>query len=166
MSSEPTRPTPGQSIFRLAQTLAGPTFSMGDQAALRRMDLSAPGRAALPLQRLLAAAEVAEIENPSAFRRWALVVHCLAIMRGRIDMGVPAGGALFALGLTEARLNQLLAADEDVLFDLLPRIARRVAAQGAAFDWRPLARLVLGDAEAAEAARLGIARAYARAQAA
>ena len=166
MSPETTVPSFGQLIYRLAQVLGGSELPTGDRAALRRMDPREPGRAALPLHRLLFAAGVEGAASAGNANRWALLVHCLAIARGRHDRAAPTGKALCDLGLTEARLNQLLAADEEVLFDLLPRIARRLAAQNAAVDWLPLARILLAGADAADQARLDIARSYARTQAA
>jgi CRISPR system Cascade subunit CasB len=164
----PTR-APGfaKTIAALAARLADPHFPTGDHAALRRMDPQHPGAAALPLFHALDRAGLEDGDAPATVRRWALIVHCLALARGRHDWHAPTGKMLFEIGLSEARLDQLLAADLDVLFDLLPRIARRLAAQGGAIDWVPLARIVRWAGlheDSAEEARLTIARSFARAQ--
>ena len=98
--------------------------------------------------------------------RWALIVHSLALARGRHDPRMSSGRGLVSAGLTELRLDMLLAADLDVLFDLLPRLARRLSAGAVALDWLPLAEIVLNagrDEDRADRARLQIARTYARA---
>jgi hypothetical protein len=150
----------------LARVLENPNFSTADHAAFRRMNPRDPGRAALALYRLLFAAGVVDPSQVDT-ERWALIVHCLALAGGRHDSEISTGKALFQLNLSEARLNQLLAADSDVLFDVLPLLARRIGAQGAALDWRPLAELArwAGRKEAsADKARLQIAQRYAQAQ--
>lgn len=164
MPPEAEAPSLASQLGRLAAALARPSFSTGDHAALRRMDPQRPDRATVPLQRLLDDCKVPLGDSTGQFHRWALIVHCLALARGRHDMTAPTGKTLDDLNVSEARLNQLLSADRDVLFDLLPRLARRLAAQNAAIDWRPLARIVLADDEdRADKARLEIARSYARA---
>lgn len=151
-------------LAAMAGQLADPGFPTGEHAALRRMD-PRPGRiggAALPFERLRAGAGVGEGDA----ERWALVVHALALARGRHDPRRPTGAALREAGLTDERLDLLLAADLDTLFDLLPRLARRLAASGAALDWLPLVEVVMNagrDEAAADRARLRIARGYARA---
>jgi CRISPR type I-E-associated protein CasB/Cse2 len=100
-------------------------------------------------------------------RRWATIVNALALCRGAHDPGRFCGAALHAARFSEERLTALLAADRDTLIDLLPRVARRLAATGEQMDWRPLARLLLdigrNDARADET-RSRIAREYVRAQ--
>ena len=48
-----------------------------------------------------------------------------------------------ALPLSAPMQVQLIEADFDVLADLMPRLARRLAAAGAALDWWPLVNLLL-----------------------
>ena len=146
----------------LARRLSDPHFPTGDHAALRRMDPRAPGRSALALHRLMASVGL-DVGGEMA-SRWGLVVHCLALARGAHSKDLRTGTVLHDLPLTELRLNQLLAADQEVMFDLLPSLARRLAAQGATIDWAPLAMLALyGDQDIGDRSRLDIARAYARA---
>lgn len=157
-----TAPNDFRFIAALAGRLGDPNFPTGDHAALRRMDPRAPGRAAIALHKLMA--DVGLDEAGEKAKRWALVIHCLALARGAHDKDKRTGAILHDLPLTELRLNQLLAADQDVLFDLLPSLARRLAAQGAAINWAPLAMLALyGDHDSSDRHRLDIARAYARA---
>ena len=154
-------------VARLAHRLADPDFPTGEHAAIRRMDPTAPGPALLALHRLLAATGI----DPPRLdeQRWALLAHSLALAHGRHDPAARSGKTLHAIGVTEARLSQLLAADFDVLTDLLPRLARRLAATGQAIDWLPFALLALHagrpgyDEQSADRARLDIARSYARA---
>jgi len=154
-------------VAALAGRLSGSALPTGEHAALRRMDPAAPGRAALTLYRLLADAGI-DTSGPESEKRWALVVHALALARGRHDRTRRIGAVLAEIGVSEARLNTLLAADFDVLLDLVPRLARRLDASGASADWLPLVRLVLSTGyasqeEQADEARLTIARAFARA---
>ena len=163
----------GATLAAVARLLAGGAdtpgehrpISTGEHAALRRMDPSSIGPAAFAFERLWVQAGAPESDP----ERWALIVHALALARGRHDPRRPTGAALQEVGLTEQRLNLLLAADLEVLFDLLPRLARRLDARAAALDWLPLADIVLNAGRnevEADRARLRIARAYARASAA
>jgi CRISPR system Cascade subunit CasB len=171
----PPAATEDQAVEGLARRLSSDLFPTGDHAALRRMVPANPAGAALPLFRLLT-----ELNAPVGRRvgRWALVTNALALARGRHDRGVKAGAGLHLAGVSEARVNMLLAADLDVLFDLLPRIARRLDSAGpeGRLDWRPLAALALhaaddtpggdngaGDEERVRKARVDIARQYSRA---
>jgi hypothetical protein len=67
---------------------------------------------------------------------------------------------LARLHLSEARLRQVVEADERVLSVLMPRLARRLAAAGATVNWWPLADLLLyvGCDEAASRTRVDTAR--------
>ena len=120
-------------------------------------------RAGLPVEGL----------SPDETRRWALLVHVVAVLAG--TEGAPAhadgrraGAALHAAGLSEARLARLLSARGSSLLEQVARLARLLAARGAApLDLRPFARLVIADgscepdaARRIEDARLDIARSY------
>ena len=125
----------------IAGTLAHKSFSMGEKATLRRMNPRVPGAAVVSVQRLLHGAGVSRIGDDD-FERWTLIVHCLALARGRHDPRKATGKVLHdVFHGRESRLTQLLAADGDVLFDLLPRVARRLDSADAAIDWLPLAQL-------------------------
>lgn len=150
-------------VARIAGRLQGEAMSNGDRANLRRMDPRDPGRASLALYRLFADVGL-EPKGEEMTRRWTLVVHCLALARGRHAKDVPTGKVLHDLPLTEGRFNMLMAADMEVLFDLLPRLARRLDAKPAAINWAPLALLALyGDGKLGDLQRQKIAQEYARA---
>lgn len=157
-------------VARLAGVLSDPggRIGMGEHAALRRMDPLSPGASAIIAYRLLAAQDV-PLDDEELMRRWCLMVHVLALARGAHDPRAKIGEMLWKLGLTEARINQLLAADFPTLIQLAPRLARRLHASSAvkALDFMPLAGLILNadrDAAAAHRARLTIALSVARNQ--
>jgi CRISPR type I-E-associated protein CasB/Cse2 len=152
-----------QLLSSIAYEIASGRFGTGDLAALRRMDPAAPGRAATVAYRLL----VDAVGDRDELERWLLVVHALALLRGGHDPKIAIGVALSAIEFSEARLQQLLSADWSVLRDLVPRIARRLAAQRARLDFAPLMRLILTVdrfPDEADSARLGIAKSFVRAQ--
>jgi hypothetical protein len=117
----------------------------GTLARLRRCHPHvAPQPALFDTERLLLAAQV-QPGDAAEHRRWALVLHCLALAQGRHDPRFDAdpGAVLARLRFSEARLRQLVEADEGVLASLMPRLARRLAAAGASVNWWPLADLLL-----------------------
>lgn len=127
-------------VSLISRRLRDGSLCPGEAAALRRLDPLAPDQRHLPaLFRLLA-----EIEAPLSdddVARLALIAHALALARGLHDPNLAPGRGLAGIALSEARLAALLAADFASLADLLPRLARRLAAQSCAIDWRPLASL-------------------------
>jgi hypothetical protein len=145
-------------IASLSAMLRTGATSTGERARLRRADPAAGSRDALfEAERLFRSAGIAA-DDPERHRRWFLVLHCLALAEGRHDArgAAEAGAVLARLRFSEARVQQLVEADLSTLFDLLPRIARRIAADAAALNWWPLAELALGtesgDAEREQAA--------------
>lgn len=119
--------------------------STGTLARLRRFHPQTNPQAALfDTERLLMAADVHPRDAQQRLR-WAVVLHCLALALGRHDSRFDAdpGAVLARLRFSEARLRQLVEADEAVLFALMPRLARRLAAAGATVNWWPLANLLL-----------------------
>ncbi len=142
---------------------------MGLLAALRRFDPVTQGRACLfeTTQVLLKAGVEDKLGGADAVRqhlRWAVLVHCLALAKGAHQPGGRSPGeALANLSYSEGRLRQLLQADEALLLQLMPLLARRMAASGGSVDWVPLARLLLHadiDEPRADQARAWIARGY------
>lgn len=156
----------------LARRLSGrqeeghrPGLGMGELAALRRMDPLAPGKAANVAYSLLHEVGV-DLDDTEAVRRWSLIVHALALVRGAHNPAEYVGKTLTAMQFGDARLAQLLSADLPLLSELVPRLARRINAAQKQIDFAPIAELVLSidrDADRAEAARLSIARSYVRA---
>jgi CRISPR type I-E-associated protein CasB/Cse2 len=158
----------GLILRRFSRLLRDQRLGTGDEAALRRLDARRPDpRHAITLYRLLAERRIAT-PDPDSTMRWSAVVNALALCRGAHAQGLRCGEVLYQIGISEPRLAMLLAADRDTLIDLLPRLARRLAASGRAMDWWPLAHLMLTverDPEEADKTRSTIARDYVRAQA-
>jgi len=113
-------------------------------ARLRRADPANGFMTALfEIEWMLQAADI-EPHGQDLHHRWALALHCLAIAQGKHARDQEAGAVLHRLYAgKEARLRQLIEADFDVLADLMPRLARRLAAANAALDWWPLVNLLL-----------------------
>jgi len=162
----PAAPPPKDAVASLAGQLRH--ADTGTVARLRRFHPQQDGRAAMfEAERLLHAAQV-QPQDDAQRQRWALVLHCLAIVQGQHDPRAEPGAVLARLRFSEARLRQLVEADDTVLADLLPRMARRLAAAGAAVNWRPFAELLLHtgtDQEArADQARRRLVEHYLQAQ--
>lgn len=145
--------------------------SPGTYARLRRFDPGKDPQAALfEVELLLQSAQVAP-RSEEQHRRWALLLHCLAIVQGAHDGrggATEAGAVLARLRFSEARLQQLIEADFTVLADLMPRLARRLGAAGVAVNWLPLADLILcadtDQEDKAQAARRRLVRHFLQVQ--
>jgi CRISPR type I-E-associated protein CasB/Cse2 len=161
-------PSLGSILGRLSALLQDQRLGSGEEAALRRLDARQPDpRHAVALYRVLAQQRI-PTPDPDDTLRWSAVVNALALCRGAHVPGRRCGEVLYQLGISEPRLAMLLAAGRDTLIDLLPRLARRLAAAGQAMDWWPLAHLMLTverDPAEADKTRTRIARDYVRAQA-
>lgn len=157
---------------RFAAAMARDDFRRGDLAELRRMDPDAPAAAAF--WRLLAQEDL--LGNPTIERKWALILHGIALMTNTADSRsahagmMRVGRALFLGGeenpasafYSESRLNRLLSAHGPMLRTLLARMFRMIG-ERQPFNWREMARLILNDGyreDLAENARRSIARAY------
>lgn len=153
----------------IARVLAHPgeRIDMKDHAALRRMNPVDPGPAAAIVCRLLLDRDVALADDDDAqLLRWCVIVHALALARGAHSKAVPIGKALWEIGYSEQRINQLLVADAPGLVQIVPRLARRLhAGKAAAMDFLPLMYLLLASSEEGRnRARLAIACSCARHQ--
>ena len=168
----------GDIAVEFARRLAGLAEShRGDLAELRRMDPEAPDKAVF--WRLMAAQGL--LGDPDLERKWALILHGIALMTPRTGGDGnsrtahngydPVGRALYLGGddrrengfYSESRLNRLLTARGPMLRTLLARMFRMLAAAGVSFNWREMAQFILTDGygeEAVEEARRRIARAY------
>ena len=159
-------------IVRIADLFAVPEdLPSRITAPLRRM---APEQWSLRMAELLPVllrADIleAELRDPERMRRWATLVHIVAVLSGTTNDRAhaaeqSAGAALHQAGYSEARLSKLLAAREDTLRDQVAHLARFLRAKGVyPLDLRPLADLVLNEGRndaRAETARLSIARSY------
>ena len=154
----------------MASTLAHPgeRISMGEHAQLRRMNPQEPGAAAAIVCRMLFQRNVplADEADHGQLLRWCVIVHALALARGAHIKGMPIGKALWEMGYSELRINQLLVADDAALAQLVPRLARRLRASDVTvMDFIPLMYLLLASSsEGKNRARLSIARSCARYQ--
>lgn len=172
-----------ETVARLAGLLARQDFPPGDLAALRRMSPGG-GQDAAVFWRLAARYDL--LGGPVIERKWALIIHGIALMTSTSGQDGPGGSAhdpstsvgksLFlgaenssrASGFySELRLNRLLNAHGDMLPALLARMFRMLASSGVTFDWREMARFILlegWDESGAEEARRRFARDYYRAE--
>ena len=172
--TDATRPSDAPSrdpLRAIAAQLASPAVNTGMLAALRRFNPVSDGQHnVFEVQQVLLGAGIDLPASSPAQPHWALVVHCLAIVRGAHHDARDTGARLADLGLSEARVRQLIEADAALLADLLPALARRLSASGVTLNWWPLALLVLSldDAEPArrQGARREIAQGFIRASAA
>ena len=165
--NEPLWRSEARYVAAVAARLADPGFSTGEHAALRRMNPRTPsGRAVIASERLFQLAGAEPLGNDR--RRWLLIIHCLALARGRHAKEETTGRVLADLRYSEERLNRLFSTDFEVVADIMPRLARMLGAKGAAIDWLPLARIIRWTGrieDQADEARQGIASAFARASA-
>lgn len=162
--------SPTEILARLARRLADPGntagngrgLSMGDHAALRRMDPLAPGKAASVVYGLLAELDV-PLDHAELVQRWTVLIHALALLHGAHEKSTSIGTALSAINFGEARLEQLLSADFGVLADIVPRLARRLHSKSQRMDFSQLTYLLLHidrDPDEAEKARQNIAKSF------
>ena len=165
----------GDIAVEVAGQLSSPGFPPGDLASLRRWHQTQTPDAAW---RLMAQHGVADGTEQEV--RWHLVFHGIARMTPRgigsaHDGSIPVGRALFLGGelrrdtpfYSEMRLGTLLKSRGQMTRTLLSRAFRMLCSVDAAFDWREMAEFILSDGiddEAAERARMGIAREYYKAQ--
>ena len=152
-----TLPSWGSIAIRLAREMArvnsdqySSRLSRGDLAALRRMDLDDPDPVVI---RVMASEETLEgqIANDAVFRKWALILNGLSLMTPKSpgdssmsahDNETAVGLALYRAGYSESRVNRLLVAREAMLYTLLSRMFRMLAAAGQRFDWSEMARFI------------------------
>lgn len=161
-SVNPEPPSLGRLIARVAAIIGSEDFSTGERAALKRL---APGQPPS-----LAFYRFCFQHLPDGWQRqvgaWQVILAGLALMGTqphRPDR--PLGQALAEQRYSEARLERLLAAQDEVLHTLTLRVARFLAAKGESVNWLDLANLLLAqDRDKHEAVRLKIAGDYYRHQ--
>lgn len=180
------RATPGlaSQLGNLSASLASPGMSTGDRATLRRMDPESPSRAMPVLVPLLLKAGVPVDVSPEQLRRWARIVHAMALLAGTSGekphapsfgeggaASRDAGRALAqALGYSpqsprgQNRMFRLTTSRGPALHAQAPRLMRMLAAAGSRpIDFHPIASLLLNEGrneEKADAARLRLARGF------
>ena len=183
-TAAPDRPlTWGDHAVHFAGVIATyPDHDRGALADLRRMDPDSDDPAVL--WRLLASRDLLDTANPAVERKWALILHGIALMtrtagaddsRSAHSRDMPVGRALYLGGesaratafYNETRFNRLLNAREDMLRVLLGRMFRMVAASRVTFNWWEMANFIRNadfDDDAAERSRRRLAREYYQAQ--
>ena len=184
-TAAPARPiTWGDHAVHFAGVIATyPDHDRGALADLRRMDPDHDDPAVM--WRLLASRDLLDNANPEVERKWALILHGIALMtrtagadansRSAHHREQPVGRALYlggessrAVFYSETRFNRLLNAREDMLRVLLGRMFRMAATAGVTFNWWEMANFIrnadFGDGEAAERSRRRLARDYYQAQ--
>ena len=173
----------GDHAFHFAGVIAGyPDYNRGELADLRRMDPDNDTPAVL--WRLLASRDLLDNANREVERKWALILHGIALMTRTAGSDAsarsahsrtPVGRALYQGGesargsgfYSETRFNRLLNAREDMLRVLLARMFRMAASAGVTFNWWEMAQFIRNsdfDEDAAEASRRRLAREYYTAQ--
>lgn len=164
MTEVTPKPTTDEVVTNLLARLSQENFGTGALAELRRMDPSAPSPAAPTLHRLLAREVPEAWLGETGLRRWALLIHLLALASPIAQGNHPQlGETLFQAGYNEGRLTVLLEATESDFPVILPRLVRFLTAKGAAPHPWQLAALVLSGGH--ETHRLAIARSFYRAEA-
>ena len=164
----------------LASRLAREDFRPGDLAELRKMG---PDSTDSPVF-LGLMAERGLFGSPEVERKWALVIHGIALMTPKRSNGgdartahdgqMPVGRALYLGGektrdqgfYSDTRLKRLLTSRGGMTRTLLAR-AFRMLSGDVAFNWRQMARFILNEGfneEEAERQRYQIARDYYMAQ--
>jgi CRISPR type I-E-associated protein CasB/Cse2 len=146
----------------------GDAFGTGPLAELRRLDPTGP-LSEPALHRLLTNVPESTLYG-DGLRRWALIVHAMALAApDGLKAMTRLGSTLFAAGLKEGRLVNLLDATGDELFTAVPRAVRFLVARGQSLNAFALADLVLSagrdDDAWAESVRQRIAQDYYRAEA-
>ncbi len=130
----------------------------GDLAELRRLDPDCPG--APVFFRILARA--APDAAPETMRRYAHYLRILALNPQALT-GDRLGAVMAASGVSESRVQRMLAARDEAMRDQLRLIGRRLANAGNV-PWRGFAYLLLtGDDDKIEKSRMIVARDFWRA---
>lgn len=134
-------------------------------ANLRRMDHRDVPPAAF--FRLIAQAGFLEMSDTENIRRWSGAVHVMAQRPDALRTDVRLGEALHRIGVSEQRLDMLLNARRDTLFDLVRRLSLRLARSEEAMPYRELCQLLLWSdrqdkEQDAEKLRIQIAQSYLR----
>lgn len=160
---------PGSSIATLVATIAGMLrataglMTVGDVAALRRMDPRQPPAAFFKIEGVLLDSSLPGDENRriESETRWAGIVAGLAHLGNRHQPGRRLGQTLADVQYSDIRFARLIRADAERLVDELPALARFLAAKDVQVDWSDAATLILSAGRSdEEKIRRHIARDY------
>ena len=142
--------------------------AIGELAELRRMEHTKTPPAAF--FRLLARAGFVEMSDVDNVRRWAGAVRVMAQRPDALRTDIELGKALHRIGLSEQRLDVLLNARGNTLFQLVRRVSLRLAQADEAMPYGDLCWLLLlsdprdqVEEQKAEKLRIQIAQGYVRA---
>ena len=173
----PSGPIPVNFTFimnNILEEIEGNEMSRGDKASLRRMEYNNPDCAVF--WRLISQRGMPRNLD---IAKWGLIAHGIALMAHSAPFAHhprrPVGRILFEGGgeqsnrgfYSEDRLTTLLSAKGETLRRLLARVFRILSSQGCAFNWQEMAWFILNEGhneEEANKSRIGIARAYYRAE--
>ncbi len=179
-AADTPKPSPWSATNSIARWLGRDDAPTGERAGLRRMDVSGP-LVEPSFHRVVAMFAHDDAPGPGMLRRYAVLVHCLALASGLALPGERAkgstetpkvgfkdrlGGALHEASYSEARLTKLLNGGADDLAVTLPRMVRFLVAKGQAFDRRGLTGLLFNapDSDKGREARQSIAADFYRAE--
>lgn len=169
VSDLPYRARLGSAVSAIVAGIGG-AFSPGEVAALRRLGPSSWG---VPIfwrivTRILEPRRLIAPSGPLRDRdekRWAVVLSALALLDGQHARGRSLGTALAEAQVSALRVERLLRAHDDALFDLVRPLAHQLASKGTKFDQATLVDLVLSDgAPYEDDVRRAIARDFYRAE--
>lgn len=153
----------GHLIGRLAAIISSENFPSRDRAALKRLAPHLPP--ALAFYRFCFT-HMQAADWQRNIGAWQTILAGMAIMGNHPHNAAhPVGKALAEHRYSEARLERLFRAQDDILYTLTLRVARFLAAKGESVNWWDLAQLLLAkDCEKLESVRLRIAGDYYRNQ--
>lgn len=129
-------------IAALAGLLGHSRFPPGERAALRRIDPKKP----LPLAfyRIWLRQVDENLPMEAQTQPWAMVFWGIASMgEGAHNPNRPLGMALAESGYSEARLERLLGAPDEIRLELFTSMVRFLAAKRESFDWNDAAQFLL-----------------------
>jgi CRISPR system Cascade subunit CasB len=141
----------------------GGAITIGDVAALRRMDPRHPEAAFFKIEGLVLDAQLPGDAGARAAleTRWAAIIAGLAHLGTLHQSGQRLGNVLADAQYSELRFARMVRADGDRLSDELPTLARFLAAKGTPVDWTGAAHLILSaDGPNEEPVRRHLARDY------
>jgi len=165
-SPEPPAPDSGFAgrIAQMAAVVSSAKFPAGDRASFRR---HAPGRApSLAYHRFWPRWMNSEPPAEAQSQDWALIIFGLALGGDAVHQRAKSlGAALAEAGYSDARLERLLAAEEqDLRRQAFARALRFLAAKNQGFDWVGAAAWLLGSGDTREKHARRIATDFYRAQ--
>jgi CRISPR type I-E-associated protein CasB/Cse2 len=122
--------------------------SAGELAELRRLTPNDYGGSTfwrILITRLDPELPRGEPERSRALGQWAIILRALAELGALHHPRQSLGTAMAEAGISELRLNRLLRAGGEALFDEVRRITHQLVSAGVAVDTTDVARLVLSE---------------------